>query len=395
MKTLRSVFFVVLLCALLTVSVLAAEGFNAKLDVTVTDTAITVEVQDSQVLQDQKPTLTIPCEFPYAEVTFDGKTVASVLQNGAISFSVAKGGQYIITKTSAPQPEKPEGGEGEVGGTTPPAQTQPTEPVGSSTVTKPDGTVVQRETGKDGTVVETTTKPSGAVTAKVTVPKQVSKTTIKIPVENPSAGTVAVIIHADGTEEVVKLSVAAKDGLLVQLDESAFLRLEDRSSSFADVKDTDWEKAAVDFVSARQLFSGTGNGKFSPDAPTTRGMIVTVLARLDGQSTAAAAGQAWYGPGLRWAKAIGLSDGTNPQNPVTREQLAVMLWRYAGSPGSGGSLSRFSDGGQASEWAVDALRWAVANGIMKGNPNGTLNPKGQATRAQVSQMLMNYVKYMV
>ena len=398
MKTMRTVLVVLALCALLTVSALAAEGFNAKLDVKTTDTTITVTVQDSEVLQTLKPALTVPCDFVNAKVTFEGREVEAVLKNGEITFSVTKGGQYVITKTADPE-SGDSGSDG--GGAEPDLPAVPSQPAapsgpnaGTSAITRPDGTVIETETKKDGTVIKTTTKPSGQISATVTLPKGVKETTVTIPVKNPTPGLVAVIQHPDGTEEVIRTSAVGKEGVTVILSGSAILKVEDRSMLFSDVKPTDWEKGAVDFVSARGLFSGTGGSTFSPDASMTRGMILTVLARLDGQSTEAAAGEKWYEPGVNWSVASRLSDGTNPEGKVTREQLAVMLWRYAGSPKGTGSLIRFVDGSDVSSWAIEALRWAVAEGVINGNTDGTLKPQGNATRAQVSQMLMNFVNCM-
>ena len=119
-------------------------------------------------------------------------------------------------------------------------------------------------------------------------------------------------------------------------------------------------------------------------------MVMTVLARMDGQNTDG--GSVWYERGVAWAKEKGISDGTNPEGSVTREQLAVMLYRYAGEPAMDkmDSLSSFSDRSKASGYAEQALQWAVKNGIMGGNSDGTLNPDGNATRAEVAAMLMRF-----
>ncbi|MCI7209481.1 MAG: S-layer homology domain-containing protein [Butyricicoccus sp.] len=114
---------------------------------------------------------------------------------------------------------------------------------------------------------------------------------------------------------------------------------------------------------------------------------MTVLARYAGEDTTG--GAPWYQKGMEWAKAHGVSDGTNPEVNITREQLVTMLYRYAGSPAASGSLDNFSDASTVSSYAVNAMQWAVANGIVNGS-NGKLNPKNNATRAEVAAILMRF-----
>ena len=160
--------------------------------------------------------------------------------------------------------------------------------------------------------------------------------------------------------------------------------------TFTDVKPTDWYSEAVAYTVEAGLMNGTGSGKFSPQATTTRGMLMTVLARMDGVDTTG--GADWYTKGMEWAKREGVSDGTNPELPITREQLAAMLYRYAGSPAVGSNTLNFSDADKVSAWALDAMRWAVKNGVVSGKGNQTLDPTGYATRAEVAQMLYNFSK---
>lgn len=160
--------------------------------------------------------------------------------------------------------------------------------------------------------------------------------------------------------------------------------------TFTDVKPTDWYSEAVAYTVEAGLMNGTGSGKFSPQATTTRGMLMTVLARMDGVDTTG--GADWYTKGMEWAKREGVSDGTNPELPITREQLAAMLYRYAGSPAAGSYTLNFRDADKVSDWALDAMRWAVKNGVVSGKGNQTLDPTGCATRAEVAQMLYNFSK---
>ena len=163
--------------------------------------------------------------------------------------------------------------------------------------------------------------------------------------------------------------------------------VEDSSKAgFTDVANH-WAKDAINYVTDKGLMNGTGSNTFSPNASTTRGMLMTVLARYAGEDTAG--GATWYEKGMNWAKAKGVSDGTNPTVNITREQLVTMLYRYDGSPKANGSLNSFSDAASVNSYAANAMQWAVANGIVNGL-NGKLNPQNNATRAQVAAILMRF-----
>ena len=169
-----------------------------------------------------------------------------------------------------------------------------------------------------------------------------------------------------------------------------FSKIEDVKPSkngFDDVASSDWFADAVKYVADKGLMNGTGSDTFSPNASTTRGMLMTVLARYAGTDTTGS--KPWYQKGMEWAKAHGVSDGTNPEVNITREQLVTMLYRYAGSPAASGSLDNFSDASTVSSYAVNAMQWAVANGIVNGS-NGKLNPQNNATRAEVAAILMRF-----
>ena len=152
-------------------------------------------------------------------------------------------------------------------------------------------------------------------------------------------------------------------------------------------KKYNWYADAVKYVSDKGLMNGTDDNQFSPNASTTRAMLMTVLARYAGEDTTG--GATWYEKGMNWAKAKGVSDGTNPNANITREQLVTMMYRYAGSPKADGKLDSFSDAASVSTYAADAMQWAVANGIVNGS-NGKLNPQNNATRAQVAAILMRF-----
>lgn len=225
---------------------------------------------------------------------------------------------------------------------------------------------------------------------KVELPSGAGKTTVEIPVDNVSSGTVAVIVHPDGTEEIVKDSIPTESGVQLELSGSTTVKIIDNSKTFDDTKDH-WSRDEVNFVAARELFNGVGGNQFGVSQPMTRGMVNTVLARLADVDTTPGQGQAWYEVGTDWAKKNGISDGTNPTAPVTREQLATLLYRYAGSPSVSGTLHA-ADAASVSDYAEDALLWANQNGIVNGVGSNTIAPKDNAQRAQVAAMLARYLQ---
>ena len=163
------------------------------------------------------------------------------------------------------------------------------------------------------------------------------------------------------------------------------------SARFADVEAGSWYEAAVGYVVDAGLFNGTGEREFSPNQGMTRAMLMTVLARLDGVDTSGGAN--WYDKGMTWAVALGISDGTMPESGITREQFATMLYRYAKSKGlaiAAEELTGYSDAGEISSWAREAVTWAVGAGIITGMTETTLVPSGYSTRAQVATMLMRF-----
>ena len=178
---------------------------------------------------------------------------------------------------------------------------------------------------------------------------------------------------------------------------------------FRDVREKDWYYPAVDFVYNNGLFGGTAPNTFSPATPMTRGMFVTVLYRLEGEPAVDSGGQfsdvwdttLYYYNAVTWANAndivLGYSNGTfGVNNPVTREQIATIIYRYAAYKGrdmspAGSAYSAFSDRGNVSGYAVDAMQWVVSKGVINGS-NGMLLPRNTATRAEVAQIINNYVE---
>ena len=178
------------------------------------------------------------------------------------------------------------------------------------------------------------------------------------------------------------------------------------SLPFADVAPGSWYYDAVAYVYEQGLMGGTAGGRFSPDVTTSRAMIVTILYRQAG-SPAAAGGAAfsdvaagsWYADAVAWASANGIVTGYGsgafgPDDPITREQMAAILYRYAAFQGrdvSGqASLDRFSDAGRVASYAAGAVRWAVDAGLITGTTSTTLSPSGSATRAQAATILSRF-----
>ena len=156
--------------------------------------------------------------------------------------------------------------------------------------------------------------------------------------------------------------------------------------AYSDVVVGSWYEEAVAYVSDNGIMNGVGGGKFAPNRAVTRAMVWTVLARMDGEDTATTA--LWYAKAQQWAMETGVSDGTNPESAITREQLATMLYRYYGSPAVSGSLSGYADGASVTDWAKDAMVWAVQEGLIQGTGANKLSPTADTTRAQLAQILM-------
>ena len=243
-----------------------------------------------------------------------------------------------------------------------------------------------------------TVSASTASNGKVSLDKSTAK----------KGDTVTVTVTPDAGYQLDKLTITDAKGKTVDVTKKSdgkytftmpegkvtitptFSKIEDVKPSkngFDDVASSDWFADAVKYVSDKGLMSGTGSDKFAPSATTTRAMLMTVLARYAGEDTTG--GATWYEKGMNWAKAKGVSDGTNPNANITREQLVTMMYRYAGSPKADEKLDSFSDAASVSTYAASAMQWAVANGIVNGS-NGKLNPQNNATRAEVAAILMRF-----
>ena len=159
-------------------------------------------------------------------------------------------------------------------------------------------------------------------------------------------------------------------------------------SGFGDVPQTSWFADAVKYVSENKLMNGTSTTAFSPNGNMSCGMLMTVLARYAGESTDG--GTVWYEKGMNWAKNKGVSDGSAPNASITREQLAAMLYRYAGEPSVSADLSAYTDAVSISPYAEKAVEWCVAKGILSGKSATRLAPQDTATRAECAAMLQRF-----
>ena len=318
-----------------------------------------------------------------------------------------------------------------------------TNPDGSvtKTETKKDGTVIETTTGKDGSVSQTTTNPNGssvtetkaangstgtvktdkhgqteasakvsakavenakkngepvtapveveatrdsstAPTVKIELPRNSGDTKVEIPVTNVKPGTVAVLVHADGTEEILKDSIPTEDGIRLTVDGSATVKIVDNAKDFIDTQNH-WAKDEIDFVSARELVNGISATRYAPDASATRAQLWTILARQNDANLSG--GNTWYEKAQLWSKDKGISDGTNPNGTINRAQMVTMLWRAAGSPAAQ-SGTAFQDVAAGSYYG-DAVAWAVENGITAGVGGGRFDPNSTCTRAQIATFL--------
>ena len=193
---------------------------------------------------------------------------------------------------------------------------------------------------------------------------------------------------------------ASETDMLTEAEKDALL------GQYGDLEQNAWSRDGVAYVLHKGIMNGMGDGSFGPNIPTSRAMIVTMLYRMEKEPAVSGAltfrdvpGGQWYTDAIRWATAQGIVNGYSdtafgPNDNVSREQLATILYRYARYKGMDVSaettLSGFSDAGTVSDWATDALRWTVSNGIINGTGNNILSPGAEAVRAQVATMLMRY-----
>lgn len=224
----------------------------------------------------------------------------------------------------------------------------------------------------------------------------------KLTVTDGSGKTVSTVKKSDTVYTFTMPASAVKVGVsYVKATETP------SETKFNDVSANDWFASAVDYVTGKGMMNGTADNTFSPKANTTRGMVVTVLYRLENQpSTSVAsftdvASGAYYANAVAWANANGIVSGYGsgkfgPNDKVTREQLAAILYRYAQykkydvSVGEDTNILSYDDAQSISSYAIPAIQWACGAGVVTGKSGSKLDPKGNATRAEVAAMLMRF-----
>lgn len=297
-----------------------------------------------------------------------------------------------------------------------------------------NGTYTVQNVTKDCTVHATFSKNSssgGSSSSSTRYTVSVEDTdngSVKVSPTRASRGTtVTITVKPDEGYELDKLTVTGKDGDSIKLTdkgdgkytfkmpaskvevEAVFTAIETEpeqpeSLPFTDVSSGEWYYDAVAYVYEKGLMDGTSAVTFDPGAVLTRAMTAQVLWNLAGSPAAPGgagftdvAADAWYAGAVNWAAAQGIVAGYDtgafgPEDAVTREQLAAMLYRYAGTPEPTGGLDGFADKDAASGYAADALCWAVGEGLLTGKDGGRLDPAGTATRAEVAVILMRFAE---
>lgn len=387
---------------------------------------------------------------PDGVVTFpegtEGKVTVTTPEGERVEVTVPGGGEGLdVTPGGVPIVNNPDGSltipDGEGGSTTitvPEDSNKGGEVDDEGNVTVPGGSKVE-VTDKDGNKTELDIPDNGGVidpstgTVSPIKPKppepsrpsggsssaSSSKPSVSVTGEGGTAEAERgghVTITPDEGYEVDKITVNGKeveppkDGKLTGLKGSDKVVVSFRKvpavtvDQFDDVKPGDWFYDSVEAVAEQGLMNGVSDTAFAPHMTTSRAMIATILWRLADSPEPGAAltysdceADSWYAKAVAWGAREGVLKGYGngsfgPGDPITREQLAAMLWRYAGEPAAEGTLDGFADAGRAGPWAVDALRWAVERGILTGRGGGVLDPTGQATRAEAAAMLMRYCR---
>ena len=272
---------------------------------------------------------------------------------------------------------------------------------------------------------------SGSSTYSVSV-SSVDNGSVSVSPRNASEGaTVTITVTPDEGYELDTLTVTDKDGNNIRLTNAGdgkytftmpdsrvtvnatFTEVEDvpeQVGSFTDVNTDDWFAEAVQYMLDNEMMNGTSATTFGPNTTTTRGMIVTILYRLEGEPDAAAsnftdvAANMYYADAVAWAQANNIVNGITtttfgPDNAITREQMAAVLYRYAQFKGydvtASNDLSSYTDASRISAYATTAMQWANAEGLITGNTTTTINPIGNATRAEVATILMRFCENIV
>ena len=254
-----------------------------------------------------------------------------------------------------------------------------------------------------------TIEPQEDKTYSVTLTKGKSgATSVSLPAV--PVGHVVVIVNADGSETVVKKSFLENGTAHFLLEESVTIKIVPAEANFADVVAGDWFEDAVSFAASHALFNGISDDQFAPESAMTRGMLVTVLYRLeeatsfDSVSFPDVEADFWYSQAISWAADMsivtGFEDGNfYPNENISRQQLVTILYGYAQHIGLDvsqvASLNQYTDKEQVEPYAKEAMQWAVAVGLVQGTSEGLLAPDASATRAETAVILQRLVKLLV
>ena len=240
------------------------------------------------------------------------------------------------------------------------------------------------EGSDNGTVTASRTRASKGLTITLTVKADEGYELNVLTVTDKNGNEIKLTDKGDGKYTFAMPASA------VTVEASFAAKSVEKELPFTDVDVDDWFYSAVKYVYDNDLMNGTAATQFSPFMTTSRAMILTILARYNGVDTST--GATWYEAGVAWAVENGVSDGTNLEAAVSREQLVTMLWRLVGSPVIECDLTAYPDSGSVSDWAAQAMAWAVDTGIIIGTGAGTLNPQGNATRAEVVAVLARFAE---
>ncbi len=368
----------------------------------------TVKADKTTAAEGETVTLTVTANsgYRFSSVTVkdaDGKTVATTSASGKYTFTMPASN---VTVTAAFRKSGGGGGGSSSGGGT------STHSVSTPSKTDNGSVSVSSKSAAKGSKVTITVKPEdGYKTGSVIV-------------KDANGNVIEVTDNGDGTYSFImpdtKVSIAAE---FVKEDEAKpetspapeqtpAPGTEENcpSEKFTDVDQNQWYHEGIDYALTKGFMSGVGDTTFAPDADTTRAMIVAILYRLEGSPAVAAASftdvprGSWYADAVAWGEANGVVSGYNdelfgPNDSITREQMASILYRYAQYKGvdvsANRDLSGYSDAASVSDWAVTSLGWANAEGLITGMSDTVLAPTGTATRAQAAAILMRFCENIV
>ena len=405
-----------------TVSIPLPEGFvNEAQDVYVQHKGYEYEAQVSEAGGKMTATFTNPHGFSAFTVTTKSAAVAEVNGNRYTSFqdAVDAAGDNAIVEVL-----KNENLTATMSGESRTIHVKNGTDKSSITVTI-NGTTKTIAQNQSETFTYTHSSSSGTTRYSVEVRGTTGGTVTASPTRAAKGATVTLTVRADEGYQLDGLTVTDSKGGTVKLTDkgsgtytftmpaskvtvqATFTQNQSGTLPFTDVKTGDWFYEAVQYVYDKGMMTGVSADRFAPASTTTRGMIVTILYRLENEPAVSGGSAftdvesgAWYADAVAWAAANDIVNGTSattfaPNSPITREQMATMLYRFAQYKGMDAvtlqeNLTGYPDGGQVSDYAIPAMNWAVGQGLIAVMENGTLVPQGSATRAQVATILMRF-----